>query len=800
MNTSSQRSLTALLCAASIAACAGPDQRERVDIDPAPDASADASADASIDAGAGATTDAGDTSEDAGAPACRASSSCGLCEDSAATRGQLDAARSHLAELTDGLAGAPVGVDLAEDTNGALRVGLDPAAFPVLTGPGGALVAATRIGGGRVVAFSGQDFLSSGDRSTLLGEAGVNTLLSNATAWAAREGAAAPRVLAANDAITGALTAAGFTDVSTVALRERSGLREIYDWSAAALEGADVAIVQVNEWGTLMLDSADVPALRAFVESGGGLLVATSALHWSWWLSNQSAVNPADALLEGAGISWALESHKDTSGAQTVSGERSSSLELWCAYVDGDALEATDYPRMDPLFDAARDVTTPAELDAALTRLISETPALPADPADPKARLSGRVAVALRAYTWPAPHPWVATFPGVPSEVTPRAVDVTVSTAFKRDRPLRAYAPPGRAVTVRVPADHVGRGLRVRVGDRHDLLDTIPEITEWRRAPRLVATYPVDAAELSVGTGVGGTIYLEVPDDYPGGSIQVRVEGAIPQAVYTDSESSAADFTAALAGAAPVALLERHGKVRLVVPAALARAVTDPGAVMEFWSGFYDAHTRLASEPTPRPYASHWLFDPQVGFGYANASSDRINHPAVATEWALRTRTGDEDWWLFAHELGHQFQTSDWRGGGITEVAVNLFSMYTINAYLNGGGDLESAGFKDNAIDHAALLVMDWETAGLFERLELYRQLVFEFGWPVFERTFASYYSDQYPRATYGDHLDGFAIRFSAISGRDITPFLARWNYPLTAEAEATVSGLGLPEWLPPGW
>lgn len=758
---------------------------------------------------AGANTEMG--SPDAGADlgrvdmpgelACRATGSCGLCEDVEATAAQLRAANEGLVALTAGLEAAPIKVDVAEDTNGRIEVALSADAFAVVGGERGALVAATRFGQGRVVAFSGQDFLSSGTRSTLLGEPGVKALLGNAVRWMVRDGQAAPKLLVANEALKGVLSEQGFAQVEVVTLRERAGLREIYDWSAQALQGVDVAVVQVNEWGTLMLDAADVPALRAFVEAGGGLIVATSALHWSWWLADQSAKNPADMLLEGMGLSWARESDKRTSQAKVVRVEDSSAMALWCDYVGGEPLSDADYPRVATLLESAREATTPAEVERALSRLIRETPALPVSAADPKARLSAQVAMGLMGQHWPMPHPWAATFPGVPAQGA-AAVDTTVDveTTFKRGRPLGLYAAPGEVVTLSFPAEHVGKGLRVRVGDYHDALGSIEDVTQWRRAPKLFAVRDVDAPTLKVGAGLGGSLYLEVPDDYADGSVRVRVEGALPQAVYSRGVSDVQAFKAAVRGPAPVALLEERGKVRLVVPSSAAREVSAPDEVMAFWTGFYDAHARLAHEPAPRRYESHWLFDPQVGFGYANASSDRINHPALAVGWALRTKTGDEDWWLFAHELGHQFQTADWTGGGITEVAVNLFSMYTINFYINSGGERGSAGFKDDMIDHASLLGLSWESAGLFERLELYRQLVFEFGWPVFERVFASYYDEAYPREVYGGHLDGFAIRFSAISGRDISGFLKRWGYPLTAQAEATIASFSLPGWSPPGW
>ena len=91
-------------------------------------------------------------------------------------------------------------------------------------------------------------------------------------------------------------------------------------------------------------------------------------------------------------------------------------------------------------------------------------------------------------------------------------------------------------------------------------------------------------------------------------------------------------------------------------------------------------------------------------------------------------------------------------------------------------------------------------TQGLFDKLELYRQLVFEFGWDAFRQTFASYYALEFPEEDYGVFMDGFASRFSQIVERDITPFLDHWEYPLSDEGRARVRRMRLPAWLPPGW
>ena len=163
------------------------------------------------------------------------------------------------------------------------------------------------------------------------------------------------------------------------------------------------------------------------------------------------------------------------------------------------------------------------------------------------------------------------------------------------------------------------------------------------------------------------------------------------------------------------------------------------------------------------------------------------------------------DWWLFGHELGHQWQTADWTGHGITEVGVNLFTMYTLNHYIFGGDDFNVYTEPTThgcaaPLDHATLVSRRWSSSDDCEKLALYRQLISEFGWGPMRRVFRSYYDPAFPRGEYGGHLDGFAIRFSAVVERDLADFFRRWEYPLSRSAETTIRGFGFEVWLPPGW
>ena len=756
----------------------------------------------------------------------------------------------HHAALTAGLPKRPFvnmtvgGTEGSTKTVGTLRLGLNPDVFPVILGQGDMgqliLAAGSQLGEGRVVAFSGQDFISSGDRATLLGSSSADRLLANAVRWSGRTNEAQLRVLADNRRIADVLESQGLNDVDVVG--QGPGFWE-RDWSASALDSVDVAVVQVNEWGTARLTGESVAPLRAFVERGGGLIIAASALHWSWWIEDPHGPLTANVLLRGSGISWNEDSTDDIASATTRLDLHLLPSFVWAEYISGGSLDATQMTVLPGLFSTALEIGRTEELDVALARLVRETPPLPTSSATPAARASAEVAETLGAYEWPDAHPWAARFPGLPSTGA-RRVDATVTVdatwrefpanANKRERhiPLGFYAPPSALVTIEVPAEHTTGDLRVSVGEDHDnLRQGYAAQTVWRRAPYLRREFRVVDGHTGITNAYGGSIALIVPADYAG-TIPVTVRGAIPMAVFTSGESNASEWRTALNAGAPQAIIQKPGGIRFVISAESARSIDDPGEVSAFWDRIQRHHAELAGEPVSRAYESIWIFDPQVGHGYANAGPLRINYPLHGEAWVLvpGTAEGREwiatlpsegptlhayppprnyspaehgvDWWLFGHELGHQWQTEDWTGHGITEVAVNLFTMYTLNHYLFGGGDRDiiSDHRLKNSVDHAALAGLRWSTADVFEKLQIYRQLIFEFGWDPMKQVFQSYYDPGYPRSTYGGALDGFAIRFSAIVQRDLVGFFRDWEYPLSKAAAATIRGFGYAEWLPPGW
>ena len=357
-----------------------------------------------------------------------------------------DLLRNWFDELTSGLDERPIRVTLEESTTGTLELGWNEHVFPILASDAGVFAAASTLGEGRLVAFSGQDFLSSDDESTLIGTEGNDTLVRNAVRWASGlEKGRVLRVLVDNRIVAEMLRDGGWNEVRIASILERTDPWETRDWSAEALSEIDVAVVQVNEWDVGHVRPSEIAALRSFVKGGGGLVIAASAMHWTWYLEEVHDDFSGNPLVAGSGIRWNEDEEYDLASARVAFGPLSSPIALWQAYLAGETLEASALARLVGLFVSAERLGRDEEVSQALKRLLAETPELPVTADDPEARLSADVTATIGPCAWPAAHPWATTFPGLPDPKAER-IDriVEVDASWTGARPLGLYAAPFR--------------------------------------------------------------------------------------------------------------------------------------------------------------------------------------------------------------------------------------------------------------------------------------------------------------------------------------------------------------------
>ncbi len=704
----------------------------------------------------------------------------------------LRAAESAFATLAAGVAE----ID-APGTPGQLAVfGTD--AFVVVAGKDGKtlapVVAAAQAGKGRIVVFGHTGYLEAG----ILGKADTGKFLDNAIAWAG--GSARPAIVVPKSRpLADALAKRGFP-VATAAL--------------AQLQPGQVLLLSAHA-----ITDADVPVLRKFLESGGGLI--TCATGWGWAqggknLANEFAANqllaPFGLVVSGGTVS------KTSANGFAVTPQLPPYLHAGKALA---AARSGAKLSKDEIAQASASLTDAAQsLPSGDTHFLPQLHALRTQPGintTPTAKtpvkaeqLAARVLVALegRELSRQTPagmkaHPSAAAFPGaVPADSARESVSVTIDPRVPNWHSTGCYAAPGEVVTVRVPAALASAGWRVRIGAHTDRLW---HLDSWKRFPEISRSFPLTAAETTAANPFGGLIYLEVPKAGAADASPVKVEiaGAVRAPHYIHGRTSATEWQQLRNAPAPWGELETK-KIILTLPTSVLRDLADPVALMKTWDEALDHVADLATIPRDRTRPERVVPDQQISAGYMHSGYPIMTWMDVPRAFATDAHMRKGDWGIF-HELGHNHQVGDWTFEGTTEVTCNLFTMYVFDKLCGVKPAQGRVGLPVVAEKFAKYTAggkpdFDKWKSDPFLALAMYVQLQHAFGWEPFQKIFAEYRAlpaGERPKSN-SDRMDQWLTRFSKTVNRNLGPFFQAWGFPVTAPAVASITNL--PAWPKEEW
>lgn len=652
------------------------------------------------------------------------------------------------------------------------------------------VIAAARLGSGRIVAFAHTGYFDPG----ALGAADTGRFVANAVRWAA--GRAAPKVgVLGHGGLLKHLQGAG---VDAAALPGREWWTGLAGFQAVCLAGNAAGPEAARE------------ALGKYVSGGGGVLWTECG--WGWLQLNPGKTlqedHPGNRVMAAAGLVW----------ADGIAGP-----------TDGNAIRAAAPPlahagrALDWLLKAPEkpDPKEAAQAEATLVQAAQAIP--PGDrlflprlqelrksnaevptPQKPLKRALPRLVVALEmreAETQPAEsvraHPAAEAFPGAVPAAAPRVKrTVTVDTKVPGWHGTGLYAAPGERLTVRIPETAAGRGLHARVGCHTDHLW---HHASWSRVPSIVRRWPLAKASTVVANAFGGLLYIEVPSKGEGGAVEVAVEGAVESPRYVLGRTTAAEWKESRTKPGPWAELET-AKIVLSVPSERVRALENPEELMRFWDRVLDACADLSARPRERERPERIVADVQISAGYMHSGYPVMTHLDAAEDMVDLERMKKGPWGLF-HELGHNHQSGDWTFDGTGEVTVNLFTRYiqdtvcglprekwrhtgdpalkSLRAHLGAGAPFEK-----------------WKSDP-FLALTMYDQVQAEFGWEAFKKVFAEYRAlpgGERPRGD-AEKRDQWLVRLSRTVGRNLGPFFQAWGVPTSEAARASVASL--PGWMP---
>ena len=168
-------------------------------------------------------------------------------------------------------------------------------------------------------------------------------------------------------------------------------------------------------------------------------------------------------------------------------------------------------------------------------------------------------------------------------------------------RPTGHYAPPGELITVSVPPEAIGAGIKVRIGFyRGDM-----EAGNWpffNRFPRISSLFDVEQETITVANPFGGGIYFEIPDGSAMGNITIALEGAVKMPMYSTLDlvghSNDIDAFQAEVAAWDVPEFELHSRhFSATLPMNEGQLYTDPAALLDLMDRGFEDIRAMAGRP-----------------------------------------------------------------------------------------------------------------------------------------------------------------------------------------------------------
>jgi len=561
--------------------------------------------------------------------------------------------------------------------------------------------------------------------------------------------------------------------------------------------------------GATQIQDRSAPALRKFVEDGGGLLVMDTT--WGWLQLNPgktvSGDHPGQKFLAEMGIGFASGYLENSTGSMNLSApipahHAGEALRIFegTEKVDGAAAGVVSDVLVSVLRDGrAKSPFTERVLGAVRSGAAKGYPVKdrPVQPGDFRVRL-GMVAYDLewRSLTPEkvVAHPVAKDFPGDIGQYEARDRAVVSFPAQKRRWiSTGRYAAPGELVTVQLGMAWAGKKVSLRVGGHSDDnwgLDT------WERWPSITLEVPIVDGKAKAANPFGGIVYLVCNEALPAGT--AVFDGTVVAPVYFLGSTSDSDWKRIRRSGAPWGEIVGLQSA-ICVPAEVLKDLDDPKAVAEYFDEMVrEAEKLYAVDPGTTEH--RYQADRQIVAGYMHAGYPIMTWLDVTKRFVdMKVLRGKEGGplWGFYHELGHNYQEPNWTWDGWGETTNNLFSEYGqihFNQQVVGHGAMTSEEvLKRLATVKAA------PGSEKFYNKDPWFGLTF---WTMIRREFAFDKLTEYFAWCKGQNLrgekskkDAFVTEMSRIIGRDLTRYCRMWGVEVSDEAAAKAGRY--PEWLP---
>ena len=379
-------------------------------------------------------------------------------------------------------------------------------------------------------------------------------------------------------------------------------------------------------------------------------------------------------------------------------------------------------------------------------------------------------------------------------------------------QPAGRYVRKGETITITASAVPNGYDLEATVGFKPMWGSDLDQQEE-----------PLDAGENRFVANQDGPLYFKYIT--PAGRIRatpevrLQVTGGRPLPLYVDGSMSADDWAEELAAYAAAPFVQLLGaKAMITLPSAVYRRdpIDDPEASFATIDQMLDLENELAgfdgqtARDQPTPLRVHFLVDFRVSKKDAESfymyATDQFvgmlpdNTSDLTDPAALRER------WGIWHETGHTQQQNSWTWDALSEVNVNLYSLYVQEAFgepsaLAKSEDGEPTFFEQardylerGANDLLTEVEENDEGDGFFIRLVLFHQLQASYGWDLFKALNKHFRAHPLPDdASDQDKADALVVKLCELTGNDLRPFFERWGLGVSDAANVDIDDADYP-------
>lgn len=683
-------------------------------------------------------------------------------------------------------------------------------AFPVLASVEGgkaemALAAAAGYGKGKVLIFGHNSYIDGGNA----GSGSLGTLLVNAVKWVS--GKEKPSIGVHGTNVAGFLEGKGFRAKKFSGPLEKKNLSDY-----------DVVICNAQS----VTDDAEGQAVQEYIKAGGGFIAGMTG--WAFeQTSGGKSLNSAHGLNKGllpAGVAFT-----DSSGfgnAQLRQFESRTDLpRLMNAFEaitsilkqrqGGPALSPEEINQGANAIQIALAAQPPGRttLQTAVMSALGEggsgvpTPQAPlSQDKDSSARI--RLGMETRVLKLAAgsevkAHAAAEAFPGKAPAGAPRvSKEVSINPAIPGWASTGLWIDAGEALTVKVPAAMADKGYSIRIGCH---TDTLYHLESWKRAPDISRSVAIDAELVTTASAFGGLVYVDVPGRASGDkAFTVTVGGVVEAPLFVLGKDDDAKWNT---------LLKKHpapwaefacDKIILTCPTVNAEKVSNPTALMEFWKKVVEAQDDVSNQAKDRKRPERIVADVQISAGYMH-SGYPIMVPTSASDEMVTYNRLKFPGWGFYHEIGHNHQRGDFTFEGTGEVTNNVLGMYVYHTVLGKDPLVGHTAISPEALkEHIHDIKKSNDKFALWKKepftaLTTYIQLIDGFGWDAWRKYLYSFGDSSFGAAPSSDDekRDQFLVRYSKITGKNLSEFFEWWGIPVSSGAKAEVSKLET--WMPKG-